>query len=147
LVLANQEEGGAGSDAPQEAGHAEVAAGHPQVTRVEGVQDVPQQGPLLRGALFAREDVLGQAGGGVEDHQAEARQRPGAVPAGFAAGTVQVTVTTPNGTSATSGASQFQYVSAAAPAVTTLTPAFGPMAGGTSVALQGVVDPKNWTAD
>ena len=54
-----------------------------------------------------------------------------------AAGTVQVTVTTPNGTSATSGASQFQYVNAAAPTVTAVTPAFGPMAGGTSVSLLG----------
>ena len=54
-----------------------------------------------------------------------------------AAGTVQVTVTTPNGTSATSGASQFQYVSASAPTVTAVTPAFGPMAGGTSVSLLG----------
>ena len=54
-----------------------------------------------------------------------------------AAATIQVTVTTPNGTSATSAASQFQYVSAAAPTVASVTPAFGPMAGGTSVALTG----------
>ena len=54
-----------------------------------------------------------------------------------AAGTVQVTVTTPNGTSAPSGASQFQYVGASAPTVTALTPSFGPQAGGTSVTIQG----------
>jgi hypothetical protein len=54
-----------------------------------------------------------------------------------AAGTVQVTVTTPNGTSATSGSSQFQYVSASPPVVSSVSPGFGPMAGGTTVLVTG----------
>src|SRR5207302_784709 len=58
-------------------------------------------------------------------------------PAGTA-GTVDVTVTTPGGTSATASGNQFQYVSASAPTVSGISPAFGPMAGGTSVTLTGV---------
>jgi len=51
------------------------------------------------------------------------------------AGTVDVTVTTPGGTSATSSADQFSYV--AAPAVTGVSPTAGPLAGGTSVTITG----------
>ncbi len=50
-------------------------------------------------------------------------------------GTVDVTVTTPGGTSTTSSADQFTYVSA--PTVSGLTPSSGPTAGGTSVAITG----------
>ncbi len=52
-----------------------------------------------------------------------------------AAGVVDLTVTTPAGTSATSAADQFTYV--AAPAVTTVSPATGPPAGGTTVTITG----------
>ena len=44
-------------------------------------------------------------------------------------GTVDVTVTTPGGTSATSAADQFTYV--AAPTVTAVSPTSGPATGGT----------------
>ena len=54
-------------------------------------------------------------------------------PAG--SGTVDVTVTTPSGTSATSSADQFTY--AAAPTVTGLSPTSGPAAGGTTVTISG----------
>jgi IPT/TIG domain/FG-GAP repeat len=50
-------------------------------------------------------------------------------------GTVHVTVTTPEGTSATSAADQFSYV--AAPTITKVEPAEGPEAGGTSVTITG----------
>ena len=50
-------------------------------------------------------------------------------------GTVDVTVTTPGGKSATSAADQFSYV--AAPVVTGLSPTFGPAAGGTLVTITG----------
>ncbi len=50
-------------------------------------------------------------------------------------GTVDVTVTTPGGTSATSAADQFTY--AAPPTVTSVFPASGPIAGGTSVTITG----------
>ncbi|CAB5690482.1 IPTL-CTERM protein sorting domain [Delftia tsuruhatensis] len=55
-------------------------------------------------------------------------------PAG-SAGTVDVTVTTAGGTSATSAADQFTYVSA--PTVTSISPTAGPTAGGTSVTITG----------
>ncbi|MBJ2143629.1 IPTL-CTERM sorting domain-containing protein [Delftia acidovorans] len=55
-------------------------------------------------------------------------------PAG-SAGTVDVTVTTVGGTSATSAADQFTYVPA--PTVTSISPTAGPTAGGTSVVITG----------
>jgi IPT/TIG domain len=55
-------------------------------------------------------------------------------PAG-AAGTVNVTVTTPGGTSPTSAADQYTYI--APPAVTAISPASGPAAGGTVVTITG----------
>jgi hypothetical protein len=55
-------------------------------------------------------------------------------PAGVA-GTVDVTVTTPNGTSATSPADQFTYI--AAPMITGISPASGPVAGGTMIIVTG----------
>ncbi len=51
------------------------------------------------------------------------------------AGTVDVTVTTPGGASATSSADKFTYV--AAPTVTGVIPTSGPTAGGTSVTVSG----------
>jgi len=50
-------------------------------------------------------------------------------------GSVDVTVTTPGGTSATSSADQFSY--APAPSVTGVSPSEGPEAGGTSVTITG----------
>ena len=52
-----------------------------------------------------------------------------------AAGTVDVTVTTPGGTSLTTAADQFTY--AARPAVTAISPTAGPPAGGTTVTITG----------
>ncbi len=51
------------------------------------------------------------------------------------AGTVDITVTGPGGVSATSAADQFTAL--AAPTVTAVTPAAGPIAGGTSVTITG----------
>ena len=50
-------------------------------------------------------------------------------------GTVDVTVTTPSGTSATSSADQFTYL--AAPTVTGISPTAGPLGGGTVVTITG----------
>jgi hypothetical protein len=50
-------------------------------------------------------------------------------------GVVDVTVITPSGTSATSAADQFTYF--APPAVTSITPSSGPVAGGTGVTITG----------
>jgi hypothetical protein len=52
-------------------------------------------------------------------------------------GTVDVTVTTPSGTSATSSADQFTYTAATAPTVTALSPTTGTEAGGTPVTITG----------
>ena len=51
------------------------------------------------------------------------------------AGTVDITVTTPGGTSATSTADRYTY--AAAPTVTSINPTSGPTAGGNSVTITG----------
>ena len=53
-----------------------------------------------------------------------------------AAGTVDVTVTTPGGTSATSAASKFTY-SPLPPTVTGISPAYGPTTGGTRITVTG----------
>jgi len=52
-----------------------------------------------------------------------------------AAGTYDVTVATPGGTSATSAADQYTYV--AAPTVTSVSPTAGPTSGGTTVTITG----------
>jgi hypothetical protein len=57
-------------------------------------------------------------------------------PAG-SAGVVDVTVTTNNGTSATSGSDQFTYLGTPAPTVTGLSPNTGTTAGGASVTITG----------
>jgi hypothetical protein len=51
------------------------------------------------------------------------------------AGTVDITVTTPGGASATSAADQYSYTNG--PSVAAITPASGPTAGGTSVTITG----------
>ena len=71
--------------------------------------------------------------GGDERHRGQRHHDHGRQPAGT--GTVDVTVTTPGGTSATSPADQFTYV--AAPTVTGLSPTSGPAAGGTLVTITG----------
>ncbi|MFS2109740.1 IPT/TIG domain-containing protein [Sphingomonas sp. Sphisp140] len=63
-----------------------------------------------------------------------ATQITATAPAG-AAGTVDIRVTTPSGTSATSVADQYTYV--AAPSVTSVSPIAGPTGGGTTVVITG----------
>jgi hypothetical protein len=60
-----------------------------------------------------------------------------AVAPAHAAGTIDITVTTPYGTSSTSGGDQFQYVSGSPPVVSSIYPGFGPIAGGTTVTVTG----------
>ncbi len=57
-------------------------------------------------------------------------------PAGTAS-TVHITVTTNNGTSSTSSADQFTWLSTAVPSITSLSPSSGTTAGGTSVSITG----------
>ena len=52
-------------------------------------------------------------------------------------GTVDVTVTTNNGTSSTGSGDQFTYLGTAAPSITTLSPSSGTSAGGASIGLTG----------
>ena len=63
-----------------------------------------------------------------------ATQIAATAPAG--AGTVDITVTTPGGTSATSAADHFSYTSL--PTVTSVSPNSGPPAGGASVTIAGI---------
>ena len=59
------------------------------------------------------------------------------VPANTTAGTVDVTITTPGGTSAVVPADQFTYQ--APPTVTGISPAAGPIAGGTVITITGTI--------
>jgi hypothetical protein len=61
-----------------------------------------------------------------------------ASPAAAGPGAVDVTVTTPSGTSPTSPSDVFTYVAPATPAVTGLNPTSGPTSGGTTVTIGGV---------
>ena len=54
-----------------------------------------------------------------------------------AAATVDITVTTPAGTSATSSSDHYTYTSVGAPTVTVVSPNAGPTAGGNTVAITG----------
>jgi hypothetical protein len=54
-----------------------------------------------------------------------------------AAGSYDITVTTPYGTSTTSSADRFAYVNPPAPSVMSISPSSGPVAGGTSVTING----------
>ncbi|WP_219993581.1 S-layer homology domain-containing protein [Paenibacillus pabuli] len=63
-----------------------------------------------------------------------ATQITATAPAG-SAGTVDVTVTTPGGTSTTSAADQYTYI--AMPTITSMSPTSGPTTGGTTVTLTG----------
>ena len=65
-----------------------------------------------------------------------ATQITAVAPAG-AAGTVDVTVTTAEGTSATSSADEFTWVVPVVPSVTSLSPSVGGTAGGSSVVITG----------
>ena len=59
-------------------------------------------------------------------------------PVGSLSGAVDVIVTTPNGTSATSNADQFTYLTPISlPTVTSISPASGPGTGGTAVVITG----------
>jgi hypothetical protein len=58
-------------------------------------------------------------------------------PSGTAGTTVDVTVTTPSGTSATGSADKFTYSTPPVPVVTGVSPATGPSAGGTTVFVTG----------
>ena len=60
-----------------------------------------------------------------------------ATPRAEPAGTVDVTVLTPGGTSATSPADEFTFVTPPAPTVTGVSPASGPTSGGTTVTITG----------
>jgi len=93
-------------------------------------------GANFTGADFTSADVSVRFGGalspvvGVVSGTEIIAQAPAASP-----GTVDVTVTTPNGTSATSVADAYTFV--AMPAVTSLAPTSGPAAGGTIVTITG----------
>lgn len=58
-------------------------------------------------------------------------------PEGASVATVNVTVTNPGGTSATTTAARFTYDKPPAPTVTAVAPATGPMLGGTTVTITG----------
>ncbi|MFC7933821.1 IPT/TIG domain-containing protein [Streptomyces cinereoruber] len=110
---------------------------YPVVTGVS-----PNSGPLAGGTtvtitgtgLSGATSVTFGAGHPATDVSCSATSCTATAPAG-AAGTVDVQVTTPGGTSVTGAAARYTYV--AQPAVTTVSPTSGPALGGTQVTITG----------
>jgi hypothetical protein len=127
----------AGTSATGSGDHYSYTSSAPTVTSVSpntgptaGGTTVAIKGTNLAGATAV--SVGGQAATGIS--VASASEVDATVPPG-SAGTVDVTVTTPVGTSATSPTDEFTYV--APPAVTSVSPASGPVAGGRTVRIDG----------
>jgi hypothetical protein len=109
------------------------ASGPPTVTSVK-----PSSGPATGGTLvhikgtnFTEVTAVSFGSNSATSFTVESGVITAQAPAG--AGTVDVTVTTPEGTSATSSADRFSYL----PAVTSLSPGSGPVDGGTAVTITG----------
>ncbi len=102
----------------------------PNSGTMSGGTSVTITGTNLSGASAVRFDGTAATGYTVNS----ATQITATAPAG-AEGTVDITVTTVGGTSATGTSDQFTYV--AAPTITSLSPANGPALGGTSVTITG----------
>jgi IPT/TIG domain len=102
----------------------------------------PRAGPLSGGATFTINGTgfTGASTVAVGPNAAtvltvSSTQITAQLPAATNTGTVNVTVTTPGGTSATSSADDFTYDSV--PVVASVSPAVGPAGGGTSVTING----------
>lgn len=114
-----------------------MAAAVPTVTALS-----PSAGPLAGGntititgtALTGATAVLFGTTAATSFTVSSATEITATAPAG-SAGAVDVQVTTPGGTSATGSADQYTYT--VAPAITHVSPAAGPVAGGTSVTIAG----------
>jgi hypothetical protein len=130
----------AGTSSPSSADHyTYTAAPAPAVTTV-----TPSSGSTLGGTLVT---VLGSnftGASAVTFGSTPAAsfnvQSDGALTAtapAHAAGTVDITVTTPTGTSGTSSADHYTYTAVPAPVVTGLSPTSGSTAGGTTVTITG----------
>ena len=124
------------SDADCGVGGREPQGGHlvPASGPLSGGTEVGIEGFYLNGATQV---LFGQIPGTILSHTA-----PGVAgtivaesPAATTAGTVDVTVVTPGGTTATVAADQFTY--SPLPVIDSLTPNFGPYEGGTTVTIQG----------
>lgn len=96
-----------------------------------GGNSVTISGTNLSGALAVKFGATNATGFTVNS----ASQITATAPAGMGSGTVDITVTTASGTSATSAADQYTY--AAIPALSSLSPTSGPGSGGTSVVITG----------
>jgi hypothetical protein len=113
-----------------------ITAVAPSSGPTSGTNGVLIFGTGLRGVTVV---MFGSTPAAVVAGNAAGTQLSVLAPAG--SGTVDLTVTTPGGTSARTAADQYTYVAAPppppAPAVTGLAPATGPAAGGTTVTIAG----------
>ena len=98
---------------------------------VAGGTSVTITGSNFTGATGIHFGTLNAPGYTINQRHVDHRQQPGEL----SPGPVDVTVTTPSGTSPTSPADVFTYL--AAPTVTGLNPPSGPAAGGTTVTISG----------
>jgi phospholipase C len=111
--------------------HASVAAVNPAVGNPAGSTSVTISGSGFTGAtavMFGTKPARSFTV--ISDGTITAKSSPGG-------GVVDVTVTTPSGTSAASAADQFTYMSQAAPVVTGIAPAVGPIGGCNAVKVYG----------
>ena len=125
---------------PDQAAETSAAPGAPTVTSVS-----PDEGPTGGGQLVTIEGANLAGAEWVEfgtkkveasEFLAESATEIELESPERAAGTVDVTVTTPEGTSATSAADEYTFV--APPAVTAVSPAAGSTSGGTAVTITGL---------
>jgi hypothetical protein len=82
-VVADHETAPAVGDALQQVGRTEVAVGNPQIVGLDPLQQVGEQRPLLGMAVLTGQYVDGQPPDGVEQDQAQPRQRGRRTRAGF----------------------------------------------------------------
>jgi hypothetical protein len=110
----------------------------PSVTGVSPVTGTAAGGTpvLITGANFNGVTTVRFGTANAASFSLNAAGQINAVSPSGAPGTVDITVTTPAGTSATSGADQFMFVTPP-PAVTSVNPNTGPLAGGTVVTITG----------
>ena len=114
-----------------------TASGVPTVTGVSPSSGSAAGGTsvVITGGGFTGATVV-SFGGTVATFTLQSDAQIAATSPAHAAGTVDVTVTTANGTSATSSADQFTYT-APQPVVTSISPTSGPASGGTNVTVTG----------
>ncbi|HYM74470.1 MAG TPA: IPT/TIG domain-containing protein [Candidatus Dormibacteraeota bacterium] len=115
-----------------------VAPSPPQITGINPATGTPAGGTsvVITGAGFTGAGAVKFGATAAAAFSVDSDTRITATSPALAAGTVDITVTTPAGTSAASAADQFTFA-VPAPTVTSIAPGTGTAAGGTAVVITG----------